>query len=392
MTEGAALTPDWLGDAGLVRLLDVLGHEHARLVGGCVRDGLLCIAVSDIDIATLHQPDVTTELASAAGMKVVPTGIAHGTVTVISGGKAFEVTTLREDVETDGRHAKVAFTDDWQADAARRDFTMNALYADAQGRVYDYFGGLADLDRRCVRFIGDANLRIEEDALRILRFYRFSARYSDTLNAPGRAACTHWAKALTSLSRERIQAEWFKLLNAPEPAATLLAMRDDGVLGAFLPEADLSCFAAMVRSEQALGLSPSVLRRFAGLLPEDKKVVEGIARRLKCSNAQREGLVARVQRVTQNDDPKVLLYRYGEALATDLALLSALPKAALGALMQVAKTWAVPTFPVSGQDLMSQTSLRGPDLGRALYQLQETWIESGFSLDKPQLIEAAKAL
>lgn len=391
MTNKPALTADWLQAPALLSVFAALGADNARLVGGCVRDSLLGQRVSDIDLATTHQPDQTMALAQAAGLKAIPTGIQHGTITLVAQGETFEVTTLREDVETDGRHAKVAFTSDWQADAARRDFTMNALYADASGAVTDYFGGLADLASRTVRFIGAPSERIREDGLRILRFYRFSARFSDILDAEGRAACKHWAGALKSLSRERVRSEWLKLLASDNPAPCVAAMHEDGVLQTFLPEGDAAALTALADRERAVGVPAGAMRRFAAMVPVDAKQVEKIARRFKCSNVQREQLLALTQRIEASQDAAVVLYRHGAVGGVDLALLSDVPLEYAQSLAAAAQTYEKPDFPIRGQDLLEHTPLRGAEIGRAIFQLEERWIESGFALSRDELLALAIA-
>lgn len=392
MTDQTRLQAPWLAAPALAKVFAALGAGSARLVGGCVRDGLLGLDVSDIDIATVHAPEETAALAQACGIKAVPTGIAHGTITLVVDGTAFEVTTLREDVDTDGRHATVAFTDDWQADAARRDFTINALYADLDGQVYDYYGGRADLEARTVRFIGDPHARIQEDALRILRFYRFSARFSQHLNEAGRAACRHWASAIKSLSRERVQGEWLKLLAANTPAPSVSAMHEDGVLRAFLPEGQMDGLMRMLAREQAHALPPHAMRRFAALLPADRKLSEKIARRFKFSRADREGLIELTQRIDASVNAKALVYRCGAAQAVTVAALSDVPEQVLLSVIDTARAWQPPDFPLRGQDLLASTPLRGAQIGRALFDLETRWIDSGFSLSKTQLMALAQAL
>lgn len=389
MTSQQHLRTPWLASPALTQVFAALGTGSARLVGGCVRDGLLGQHVSDIDIACVHPPEETRALAQAAGLKAIPTGIEHGTITVVADGTAFEVTTLREDVETDGRRAKVAFSDDWQADAARRDFTINALYAQADGTLHDYFGGQADLAAGKVRFIGSPVDRIKEDGLRILRFYRFSARYSDGLDLDGRAACKHWTGALKSLSRERIQTEWLKLLSAIDPVSTVNAMHEDGALQAFLPEARPSQLAALISLEARYDLPAEAFRRFAALLPASADQSEKIARRLKCSNRQRERLIKLAVRLDAASDPHSVVYEHGAERAMDLAVLSDLPDDLRGVVIETARTWQPPVFPLRGQDLLNKTQLRGAQIGRALFQLEQRWIESGFTLTQEELMAAA---
>ncbi len=269
------ILPDaaWRHWAGLDALTGALGAAEgdARFVGGAVRDTLLDIPVADVDIATRHTPEAVVARLKAAGIRTVPTGIAHGTVTAILDGRPIEVTTLRRDVSTDGRHAVVAFTDDWKQDAARRDFTMNALYADpATGTVHDWFDGLADLAAGRVRFIGDPLQRIAEDHLRILRFFRFHARFGAVPDAAGLAACTARANDLMALSRERIAAELLKLLVARDAVTVVRLMVDHGILRAVLPEIDAAGadrLALLASREGAAAIAPDPVRRLAALLP-----------------------------------------------------------------------------------------------------------------------------
>ena len=255
--------------AALVAALDPAGEGLVRWVGGAVRDTLLGLPVKDIDMATRLVPEAVVERLTAAGIRSVPTGIAHGTITALTGGGPVEITTLRRDVSTDGRHATIAFSDNWQEDASRRDFTINALYADpGDGAISDFFGGLDDLAARRVRFIGDARARIAEDYLRILRYFRFQARYgSEPADAEAESAIADLAAGLRGLSRERVGWEWMRLLAHPDPAATVRRMGDLGVLAHVLPEADPAALPPLIAAEQASGIAPDPLRRLAALLP-----------------------------------------------------------------------------------------------------------------------------
>ncbi|MEM7568833.1 MAG: CCA tRNA nucleotidyltransferase, partial [Pseudomonadota bacterium] len=356
------LANDWLNEQPLGAVFAALGDAECRLVGGCVRDGLIGLPVADIDLATTLVPNEIMSKAEAAGLKAIPTGLSHGTVTVIASSVHFEVTTLREDVATDGRHAVVAFASDWRTDAARRDFTINALYADARGDVTDYFGGLDDLEAKRVRFIGAPAQRITEDALRILRFYRFSGRFAGTLDEEGRAACAAKVGMIKSLSRERIAAEWLKILAHDTPAETIAAMVQDGVVAAFLPEATLSGLQDCLAREEESGLSPSVARRFAAMLPRDETVVNNIARRLKLSNVLRKALVGRVLAAqATSQSPHALYYRFGFEEGQDGLLLSGLE------LPADAAPWTRPTFPIKAADIQAAAGLEGKALGAALH-------------------------
>ncbi|WP_155265520.1 CCA tRNA nucleotidyltransferase, partial [Sphingomonas segetis] len=281
----------------MARLLDALGATEGltRYVGGAVRDDLLDLPVSDVDLATRLQPDEVIRRLEAARIKAVPTGIDHGTVTAVSDGHAYEITTLRRDVSTDGRRATVAFTTDWEEDAARRDFTINALSADPlTGEVFDYFGGASDLLERHVRFIGDPLKRIAEDHLRILRYFRFHARFgAGKPDIAALEACTQRANDLMALSRERIADELLKLLALTDPSVTVGIMLERAIFKPVLPEIAADGFArleAAIAAEQAAGIAPDGLRRLAALLPSDVAVAQAVAARLKLSNKARKRL------------------------------------------------------------------------------------------------------
>ena len=289
-----ALPPDtpWLHRADLAALLAALGPGQTRYVGGAVRDTLLGLAVKDIDLATPLEPREVMRRLKAQHIQVVPTGIDHGTVTAILAGGPVEITTLRHDVSTDGRRATVAFAQDWQDDAARRDFTINALYADpATLEIFDYFGGLADLKARTVRVIGDARQRIREDHLRILRYFRFQARFGSLpADVDSESACAELAATLKGLSRERVGMEMINLLGLPDPAPTVARMGELGVLGQVLPEADVGALAALVTEEARQGVEPDAVRRLAALLPPEPALAEQVAARFRLSGAQKKRL------------------------------------------------------------------------------------------------------
>ena len=362
----------WRDRPGLDRLALALDAESgaARYVGGAVRDTLLGLDVADIDVATCHSPEQVLARLEAAGIKAIPTGIAHGTITAVSSGTVVEVTTLRRDVTTDGRHATVAFTDDWEADAARRDFTMNALYADPlDGTVYDWFGGLDDLAARRVRFIGDPYRRIAEDHLRILRFFRFHARFGDVIDAAGLDACTDRANDLMALSRERIAAELLKLLVAPRAIPVITLMVERGILRPVLPEiADVAMLAALADREQAAGIAPDAIRRLAALIPA--AAAESVGGRLRLSKADRKRLEAAHGDVG-HEGPRALSYRVGTGLATDRLLLA-------GAPLDDLRDWSPPRLPIGGGELVERGMSRGPDVARALRAVETLWIAEGF--------------
>ena len=374
---------DWLthpGTQGVCAALETAGHR-ALFVGGCVRNALLGVPVADVDIASDARPETVTRLAEAAGFRVVPTGIDHGTVTVIARGVPHEVTTFRRDVETDGRRAVVAFATDVAEDAARRDFTMNALYADARGLVVDPLGGLPDLQARRVRFVGDAPARIREDYLRILRFFRFHAHYGDPaqgIDAEGLAACAELVDGIDGLSRERVGAEMKKLLAAPDPAPSLAAMAATGVLSHALPGADPRALAPLIHLES--GLPPRWQRRLASLGGQDP------ADALRLSRADAATLMALREAVGNTLSPAALGWTLGAATGADAVLLRA-------ALLQshLPPDWqadvargAAARFPITAADLMP--ALVGPALGRALKALETRWLRSDLRLDRDTLL------
>ena len=373
----------WLHDdrtASVCAALTDAGHR-ALFVGGCVRDALLGRAASDIDIATDAEPETVVRLAEAAGLRAVPTGIEHGTVTLIAAGRPYEVTTFRRDVETDGRRAVVAFSTDIAEDARRRDFTMNALYARPDGTVEDPLGGLPDLREGRVRFVGDPAARIAEDHLRILRFFRFHAWYGDPaagLDAEGLAACAEGGDGLDALSRERVGAETTRLLAAPDPAPALAAMAASGILARILPGADAGPIGALVHLELAGDAAPRWQRRLAALGWRD-----AWADRLRLSKADRHAMEAVVRAIEEAGPPAATAFREGPDAARDAALIVA---ASIGAVPlpdledEIARG-AAAEFPIRAADL----DLSGEDLGRALKALQEAWIRSEFTLDARDL-------
>jgi poly(A) polymerase len=373
------ILPDapWRHRAGLIGLAEILSTEEglARYVGGAVRDTLLGLDVSDVDIATPLDPHEVMARLKAAEVKAVPTGIAHGTVTAILPDGPIEVTTLRHDVETYGRHAKVSFTADWRADAGRRDFTMNALYADpASGEIFDYFNGLEDLKTSRVRFIGDPLQRIAEDHLRILRFFRFHARFGDAPDAAGLDACAARANDLMALSRERIAAELLKLLVAKGAVETVSLMLARGILKPVLPEiADADRLARVAEAEQRAGLTPDPIRRLAALLPDDPAIGETVGARLKLSNADRKRLVSALHPIS--GEPHPLAYRLGTAMALDRWLLHADDPAETS---RAIAAWPVPRFPLSGGAIVARGVAKGPEVARLLRAVEDQWIAEGF--------------
>jgi poly(A) polymerase len=386
--EVAALR-DWPGMGKLLGALDAEGGA-TRFVGGSVRDTLLGIPVSDVDLATRLSPPEVMERLQEAGIKAVPTGLAHGTVTAVIGGNPVEVTTLRRDVATDGRRATIEYTDDWQEDAARRDFTINALFADpASGEIYDYFGGREDLAARRVRFIGDPLTRIAEDHLRILRFFRFHARFgSSPPDAAALDACTARANDLMALSRERIADELLKILALPDPSATIALMIDRRVLKPVLPEITAAGpLRDLIGREVAAGVAPAAIRRLAALLPPEPATAEAVAARLRLSNKAAKRLVsAAKQGRAAPVSAGGLAYEIGRDEAVDQMLLSGAAPADVAALI----SWERPAFPLRGRDLLEMGLPAGPEVARVLQATERRWIESGFSGDRDHVLAIAR--
>ena len=407
----------WFADPALVRVLALLNGEggEARVAGGAVRNSLMGLPVADIDIATTLRPDEVVARAKAAGIKAVPTGIEHGTVTLVLDGKPFEVTTLRRDVATDGRHAEVAFGTDWRMDAERRDLTINALYATADGTVVDLVNGLPDIESRTVRFIGDAATRIAEDHLRILRFFRFFALYgSGRPDAEGLKACARAKDTLANLSAERVWSETKKLLAAPDPGRALLWMRQAGVLTKILPETEkwgIDAIPGLVDAERAFDWTPDALLRLAAMVPPDRARLKALAERLRLSKA--EAAVLDHWAAAPEIAPRLaetafdrLLYRNGpQGLAIRLKLALAAARArGLGdpdalafaglcqRLLARAGKWKKPTFPLNGADVLAAGVPAGPKVGAVLGTIEEEWVAGNFRSDRAKLLARLEGL
>ncbi|HEY9058435.1 MAG TPA: CCA tRNA nucleotidyltransferase [Aurantimonas sp.] len=401
----------WLKSSSLQSLLSALSHdgEEARVVGGAVRNWILDQPVTDVDVATTTVPEETVRRVEAAGFRAVPTGIEHGTVTVVTPKRAYEVTTLRQDVETDGRRATVRFGRDWQADAERRDFTINALYCRADGTVIDLVGGIPDIASQTLRFIGDAETRIREDYLRILRFFRFFAFYGKGRpDAEGIRASTRLKDGLAGLSPERVWSELRKLLSAPDPSRALLWMRQTGVLTAVLPETErwgIDAIHPLVDAERALGWAADPMLRLAAIVPPDAARLTEMARRLRFSNAERDRIVAFAHAEPARPDEseaalRTRLYFGDRSSIIDrlrLGLAAARSKAegtqqsltavaTLARQLNAAERFDPPEFPVNGEDLKRAGIAPGPDMGEALNRLRRLWAESGFVLDGETLM------
>lgn len=363
----------WTHRPGLAGLIAALGPGNARYVGGAVRDTLLGLPVKDIDIATPLLPQDVLSRLQDTGIKAIPTGIEHGTITAALPEGPVEITTLRHDVSTDGRRATVTFATEWQEDAARRDFTLNALYADpVTFEIFDYFGGLTDLAARRVRFIGDARQRIREDHLRILRYFRFQARFgSQPADQEAECACQELAVTLLVLSRERVAMELLNLLSLPDPAPTMTRMAQLGVLPVVLPEADPTALPALVTAESVQGIAPNPLRRLAAMLPADPSLAEQVAARFRFSAAQKKRLASAAGRTTPPGDPHVLAYRIGRDEAVDRLLLAGADTAPLNG-------WDIPKFPLKGGDIVARGLSPGPAVARTLRAVEDHWIAEGF--------------
>jgi poly(A) polymerase len=382
------------------------GAGCARFVGGCVRNAVIGRPVADIDIATTLTPDRVTAALKAAGLKAVPTGVEFGTVTAVSAGKPFEITTLRRDVETDGRHAVVAYTDDWAEDAARRDFRLNALYADAEGHLFDPTGeGEADARAGRIVFVGDPETRIREDGLRILRFFRFLAWYGKgEPDADGLAACERMKGSLISLSAERIAKELLRLLGADDPRPALRLMAATGILSLVVPQAHgLARFEHLVEIESDLFQCDPLLR-LAALLPDDPAAGQATAERLRLSNAQRNRLVAalgtepRIVSWLSPREARRAVYQLGVDAFCDRLMLgwAGSERHAAGmqwrALLPMAQSWPIPTFPLTGQEVIAAGVPEGPMVGEVMREIEAWWIDQDFIDDKLSIVERLKSV
>jgi poly(A) polymerase len=387
----------WLSEGPLTRLLSALDRdgEEARVIGGAVRNALLGEPIGDVDVATTALPAEVTRRANAAGFKPIPTGIEHGTITVIVSGQPFEVTTLREDIETFGRKANVSFGRDWKADAERRDFTMNALSLSADGRVHDYVDGIKDLHARRVRFIGDPAKRIAEDYLRILRFFRFHAAYGHgALDLQGFHACIVAREGLDQLSRERVRMELLKLLVAPHAVATLATMAEAGILVNVLGGVPLlASFANLTKLEHTVNVAADPVRRLGALAVVTIEDADRLLQRLRLANAEHARLTSigdRWWRVSPigDDEARALLYRLGPERFTDRALVawSRSPANAVDdawrTLATLPSRWVIPVFPLKAQDFMKRGVAKGPGLGAALDAAESAWIAADFPHDR----------
>ena len=384
----------------VIAALSAAGAE-VRFVGGCVRDALAGRPVKDIDLATPDPPDRVLELLAAASIKAVPTGIDHGTVTAVVAPRHFEVTTLRIDAETDGRRARVEFAADWASDAARRDFTINAIYCDADGRLFDPTGGIGDLKANVVRFVGDPATRINEDFLRILRFFRFTAHYGALPpDAEGLTTCRDNARSLPTLSGERVAGEVLGLLEAADAAPVLALMAENGILREILPEAtDFGRLAGLIAID---GDDPLALRRLAAALATNNAGVHALSDRLRLSNAERERLVAmatlspEVSADLNARQRRRVLYRLGATLFADLVYLAWAVEPgrqrAWRRHLRAAVTWSPPSSPVRGTDVLALGVAHGPDVGRVLKEVERWWIAGDFKADRDGCLERLRTV
>ena len=378
--------------------------QTVRFVGGCVRDAILGRRIKDIDLATPDDPNTVTDLLNAGGIATIPTGIAHGTVTAVANDRHFEITSLRRDIETDGRHARVEFTDDWTADAKRRDFTINALYCDPDGAVYDPVEGRADLANGRIRFVGIPEERIREDFLRILRFFRFFAWYGRT--APDRAAfeaCALLAPGMSALAGERIATELLRLLGAPEPATVFALMVQRNILDAVTPALrNIDRLRSLCAFEDAAGLADP-LRRISALFAGADDSMAATCDRLHLSAQQRGRLTRNLEapgRLTINPDKRsarAALYELGPEAFSDLLLLAFADGGDIGRdaesardLLAYAASWPIPSLPISGQDLLDLGFQEGPEFGEQLRALERLWVDDDFAPDRTALLALAK--
>ncbi len=398
MSQGQLPDVAWRHDPALLALLAALdGPEVTRVVGGAVRDTLVGLPVKDFDLATRLLPDAVIAKLKAAGIKSVPTGIAHGTITAVIDRRGFEVTTLRRDVATDGRRATVAYTDDWDEDAARRDFTINALYADPlSGALYDPTGGIADLAAGRVRFIGDAGQRIDEDHLRILRWFRFTARFAQGGADAGTIALIRQrAPQLRGLSRERVADELLRILALGDPVPALTLMVETGVLAEIIPEAGAGGpgrVGKLLANEALANIPPDAVRRLVALLPTDAVAADSVASRLKLSNRNRKRIVAARGGSSLPDGGsagvRALGYYIGIMGAQDrLLLLADDPRASLAML----SSWQPPRLPIGGGDIIALGVTAGPDVARRLRAVEDQWVAAGFP-DRTATLAIARAL
>ena len=398
----------WLTASSLIAVFDALeaAGGEVRVNGGAVRNALMGINVGDVDLSTTLLPKETVKALESAGIKSIPTGLEHGTITAVSDHEPYEITTLREDIETDGRHAVVRFGTNWTMDAQRRDLTINALYCDRDGVVFDPLNGLDDLEPRIIRFIGDAEERINEDHLRILRFFRFFGWYgSGRPDASGLKACAKLKAGLDKISAERVWSELGKLLSAPDPSRALLWMRTTGVLTTILPESEkwgIDLIPHLITAEQKWGWVPDPILRLQAMIRPDGENATNIARRLRLSNAQGTRLTAWALASSPEDkteekelvenlyfgDQPAIIDRYKLELARRIMIGDGNKAITtkLAAQCKFVASWERPKLPIKGEDLLKAGLSAGPEIGKKLKALEKVWVESGFQLTRENLL------
>ena len=401
----------WLAAPSLQKVLSILNRSEgeAMVVGGAVRNQLLGLSVDEVDLATNLVPEEVTQRLADEGIQVVQTGAEHGTVTAVIEGQPYEITTLRADVETDGRHAVVRFGADWHEDALRRDFTMNALYCDFEGNIYDPVSGFDDLRDRTIRFIGDPRTRIDEDALRILRFFRFLAWFgTGRPDADGLKACAAKRDLLDNLSRERKWQETKRLLAAPDPVRSILWMRTAGILTVLLPEGEkwgIDAMPHLIGLEKELEIEPDPMRRLMAILPPDPDRIVALAKRMAISSNERDRLTGwalcpDVNSAMTDHELQALVYRGARQALEDRCLLALASQNAdenadgsrLKAMLKLIQTWQSPQFPIKGADLIAHGYEEGPKLGAQLKSLENYWIEKRFKPSRDELLKQVKAI
>jgi len=411
MTINSKLNPhihSWMVGDDITALFEAFPSKSLRFVGGCVRNALKNWAVTDIDLATLLTPDAVIETLKSAKIRYVKTGFDHGTITAVIDGKPFEITSLRKDVETDGRRAVVAYSQDWAEDARRRDLTINALYADQNGQVFDPNGtGLDDLEPVKFRFVGDADRRVKEDYLRILRFFRFMAWYGEqgTLDAAALKACRENQKGMKKLSAERVWSELKKLLSAPDPRRAVQIMHTQDILESLMPEAsNADGLAEIVSLERRQGLPVDPLLRLMAMSARNPLPIALLCNKLKMSKAETTRLrgwaddATPIDPFAQEREQYIAIYKAGKTVAQDRALIRAageddpIRAARWTGFADRAQSWVLPVFPLSGQDLKLEGVKPGPEMGKTLKALTALWVRSGFTADKPKLLMALKLL
>lgn len=388
-------------DPGIMKIFDII-HNHGgsvRFVGGAVRDAIVGKKGFDIDFSTDLSPDELAEACEDVGVKTVPIGLKFGTLGVLLNGTLLEVTSLRKDIKTDGRHAEVEFTDNWEEDAARRDLTINAVYADEQGNVFDYYNGISDLEKGIVRFIGNPEQRIREDYLRILRFFRFYSLFAKTpIDEKALKACIDNREGLEKVSIERIRDELIKIILTPNASKTLGIMFKSNLLGNWLADSDyLSNLDFLIRLEESAGVAPNSLRRFFVLYFPDRSLAENIAIRMHMSKNQKEKMIKwsnteiGLENLLEETLRMKTLFRFGKEFCIDKLLIEAarnqiVPDNLSGIIEEIQKT-EIPVFPISGKDILENKQIEDTQIGAVLDRLKECWIDSNFSLSKDSLLQ-----